>query len=42
MLMMPVLCWVTWPELVKRKAADAHGAGALLGHVAWTCETKSR
>ena len=28
--------------LVKRTAADSHGAGALLGHVPWACETKGR
>ena len=42
MLMMLGLRSLTCPGLVKRRAADAHDAGALLGHVPWACETKSR
>ena len=42
MLMMPGLCSLTCPGLVKRRAADAHDAGALFSHVPWACEMKSR
>ena len=42
MLMMPGLCSLTCPGLVKRRAADAHDAGALFSYVPWACETKGR
>ena len=45
MLMLLGLCSLTCPGLVKRRAADAHDARALLGqvaHVLWTRETNGR
>ena len=41
MLMMLGLCSLSL-GLVKRRAADAHDAGALFSYVPWARETKSR